>query len=147
MDIHIFAFCPTNFFWNQLSLQLISKEIRRAEREYMNMHPPINALVTALIFVSMCMVQPVTKMARVYNGFKNVYAAFTRRKTIESTFESPLRRCLVFWDLFLLGVGGSVDVSLYRECNTRILWPINRIWLCMYKVKVTCTHKPGITHM
>ena len=24
----------------QLSLQLISKEIRRAEREYMNMHPP-----------------------------------------------------------------------------------------------------------
>ena len=38
--IHIFAFCPTNFFWNQLSLQLISKEIRRAEREYMNMHPP-----------------------------------------------------------------------------------------------------------
>ena len=33
-----------------LSLQLISEEIRRAEREYMNMHPPpqINALVTAL---------------------------------------------------------------------------------------------------
>ena len=50
MDIHIFAFCPTNFFSNQLSLQLISKEIRRAEREYMNMHPPppINALVRAL---------------------------------------------------------------------------------------------------
>ena len=40
VDIHIFASCPTNFFWNQLSLQLISKEIRRAEREYMNMHPP-----------------------------------------------------------------------------------------------------------
>ena len=40
VDIHIFAFCQTNFFWNQLSLQLISKEIRRAEREYMNMHPP-----------------------------------------------------------------------------------------------------------
>ena len=41
---------PDEFFWNQLSLQLISKEIRRAEREYMNMrHPPINALVTALI--------------------------------------------------------------------------------------------------
>ena len=34
--IHIFAFFPTNFFWNQLSLELISKEIRRAEREYMN---------------------------------------------------------------------------------------------------------------
>ena len=65
------------------------------------------------VFVSMCMVQPVTKMARVYSGFKNVYATFTRRKTIESTFESPLRRCLVFWDLFLLGVGGSVDVALY----------------------------------
>ena len=53
VNIHIFAFCPTNFFWNQLSLELISKEIRRAEREYMNMHPPpppppINALVTAL---------------------------------------------------------------------------------------------------
>ena len=27
---------------------MISKEIRRAEREYMNMHPPINALVSAL---------------------------------------------------------------------------------------------------
>ena len=51
VDIHIFAFCQTNFFWNQLSLKLISKEIRRAEREYMNMHPPpppINTLVTAL---------------------------------------------------------------------------------------------------
>ena len=48
VDIHIFAFCPTNFFLNQLSLQLISKEIRRGEREYMNMLPPINALVTAL---------------------------------------------------------------------------------------------------
>ena len=35
-----------------LSLQLISKEIPRAEREYMNMHLPINALVTALIFES-----------------------------------------------------------------------------------------------
>ena len=45
--------------------------------------------------------------------FKNVLAAFTRRKVIESTFESPLRRCLVFWDLFLLGVGGSVDIALY----------------------------------
>ena len=34
-----------------MSLLLISKEIRRAEREYMNMHPPppINALVSALI--------------------------------------------------------------------------------------------------
>ena len=50
-DIHIFSFCPTNFFLNQLSLKLISKEIRREEREYMNMHPPpppINALVMAL---------------------------------------------------------------------------------------------------
>ena len=44
---------------------------------------------------------------------QNVFTAFTRRKTIDSDFESPLRRCLVFWDLFLLGVGGSVDVALY----------------------------------
>ena len=35
-------------YTNRLSLQLISKEIRWAEREYMNMHPQINALVTAL---------------------------------------------------------------------------------------------------
>ena len=40
VNIHIFLFCPTNFFWNQLSLRLISKEIRRAEHEYMNIHPP-----------------------------------------------------------------------------------------------------------
>ena len=35
---------------NQLSLRLISKEIRRAEHEYMNIHPPppINALVSPL---------------------------------------------------------------------------------------------------
>ena len=52
-------------------------------------------------------------MARGNYSFKNVFAAFNRRKTIENTFESPLRRCLVFWDLFLLGVGGSVDVALY----------------------------------
>ena len=45
--------------------------------------------------------------------FKNFFAAFTRRKVIDSDFESPLHRCLVFWDLFLLGVGGSVDVALY----------------------------------
>ena len=40
VNIHIFLFCPTNFFWNQLPLRLISKEIRRAEHEYMNIHPP-----------------------------------------------------------------------------------------------------------
>ena len=42
MNIHIFLFCRTNFFSNQLSLRLISKEIRRAEHEYMNIqpHPP-----------------------------------------------------------------------------------------------------------
>ena len=40
VNIHIFLFCPTNFFWNQLSLRLISKEIRRAEHEYMNIQPP-----------------------------------------------------------------------------------------------------------
>ena len=40
VNIHIFLFCPTNFFWNQLSLRLISKEIRRAEHEYMNIHLP-----------------------------------------------------------------------------------------------------------
>ena len=40
VNIHIFLFCPTNFFWNQLSLRLISKEIRRAEHKYMNIHPP-----------------------------------------------------------------------------------------------------------
>jgi amino acid transporter len=45
--------------------------------------------------------------------FKNAFTAFTRRKVIESDFESPLHRCLVFWDLLLLGVGGSVDVALY----------------------------------
>ena len=45
--------------------------------------------------------------------FKELFAAFTRRKVIDSNFESPLHRCLVFWDLFLLGVGGSVDVALY----------------------------------
>ena len=49
-NIHIFLFCPTNVFSNQLSLRLISKEIRRAEHEYMNIHPPppINALVSPL---------------------------------------------------------------------------------------------------
>ena len=46
-------------------------------------------------------------------NFKNIKAAFGRRKTIDSSFQSPLRRCLVFFDLFLLGVGGSVDVALY----------------------------------
>ena len=45
--------------------------------------------------------------------FKSLFPAFTRRKVIDSDFESPLRRCLAFWDLFLLGVGGSVDVALY----------------------------------
>ncbi|XP_028392877.1 high affinity cationic amino acid transporter 1-like [Dendronephthya gigantea] len=44
---------------------------------------------------------------------KNILKVFSRRKTIDFDFESPLRRCLVFWDLFLLGVGGSVDVALY----------------------------------
>ena len=39
MDIHIFGFCATNFFRNQLFLEFISKEIGRAEHEYMNITP------------------------------------------------------------------------------------------------------------
>ena len=31
-----------------VGFKLISKEISRAEHEYMNIHPPINALATAL---------------------------------------------------------------------------------------------------
>ena len=36
--------------FSNFDLHVITKEIRRAEREYMNMHPPppINALLTAL---------------------------------------------------------------------------------------------------
>ena len=40
VNIHIFLFCLTIFFWNQLLLSLISKEIRRTEHEYMNIRPP-----------------------------------------------------------------------------------------------------------
>ena len=40
IDIHIFAFCPANIFWNQLLLDLIAKEIRWADGEDMNTPPP-----------------------------------------------------------------------------------------------------------
>ena len=39
VNIHIFFFCPTNFFWSQLLSELISKEIRQAKHEYMNIPP------------------------------------------------------------------------------------------------------------
>jgi hypothetical protein len=35
-DIHIFVFCPINFFWNRLFLQ----SVNWAEHEYMNICPP-----------------------------------------------------------------------------------------------------------
>ena len=46
--IHILAFYLTTFFRNQLSLELISKEIRRAEHKFMNIHPTVNAQIAAL---------------------------------------------------------------------------------------------------
>ena len=45
MYIHIFGFCPTIA---SFEINFISKETSRAEPEYMNIHPPINALATAL---------------------------------------------------------------------------------------------------
>ena len=38
--IHIFVFCPNNFFLEWNLKQLISKEICRAEHEYMKIHLP-----------------------------------------------------------------------------------------------------------
>ena len=40
-----------NFFWNQLLLGLVSKEIRQEEHEYMNIHSPFNAIVMPLLQV------------------------------------------------------------------------------------------------
>ncbi len=40
---------PDGFLLKSVVFKLISKEISRAEHEYMNIHPPINALGTALI--------------------------------------------------------------------------------------------------
>ena len=43
----IFMFCPTIFFWKST---LTSKEIGRAEHEYINIYPPtIHALISSLI--------------------------------------------------------------------------------------------------
>ncbi len=39
---------PDGFLLKSVVFKLISKEISRAEHEYMNIHPPINALATAL---------------------------------------------------------------------------------------------------
>lgn len=38
--IHIFVFCPTSLFSNQMLLWLISKQISWAEDQYVNKHPP-----------------------------------------------------------------------------------------------------------
>ena len=48
----------------------------------------------------------------VFNA-RGIWKTLGRKKSVDQSFESPLRRCLVFVDLFLLGVGGSVDVALY----------------------------------
>ena len=40
---------PDGFLLKSVVFKLISKEISRADHEYMNIHPPINALATALI--------------------------------------------------------------------------------------------------
>ena len=39
---------PDGFLLKSVVFKLISKEISRAEHEYMNIHPPINALATTL---------------------------------------------------------------------------------------------------
>ena len=43
---------PDGFLLKSVVFKLISKEISRAEHEYMNIHPPINALATALARVN-----------------------------------------------------------------------------------------------
>lgn len=52
------------------------------------------------------------RFAMVFNR-KSIWKTLGRKKLVDESFESPLRRCLLFVDLFLLGVGGSVDVALY----------------------------------
>ena len=66
---------------DQLSLQLISKEIRRAEREYMNMHPPINALVSALPL-----------MNSVYNNHRETNNSFEEVERVHDNMESKIVR-------------------------------------------------------
>ena len=40
VHIHVFMFCPTSFFSNQIQIHQFEKEICRAKHEYMNRHPP-----------------------------------------------------------------------------------------------------------
>ena len=47
MNIRVFVSCPTNEI--SCLLGFISKEIRQAEHEYMNIQPPINPLISSLV--------------------------------------------------------------------------------------------------
>ena len=38
--IHIFVFCPTSLFSNQMLLWLNSKQISGTDNQYVNIHPP-----------------------------------------------------------------------------------------------------------
>ena len=45
---------PDEFLLKSVVFKLISKDISRAEHEYMNIHPPISALATALTITLVC---------------------------------------------------------------------------------------------
>ena len=46
--IQIFMFCPMSFFSNQIHIDQFENKNGQADHEYMNIHPPINVLVSAL---------------------------------------------------------------------------------------------------
>jgi len=51
--MHVFMFYPTSFFSNEIQIdQFEKKAVEQYLNTYMNIHPPINVLVTALIAVT-----------------------------------------------------------------------------------------------
>ena len=48
MYIHIFMFCPTSFFSNQIQID----QLCRAKHEYMNTHPRINIILATALHAS-----------------------------------------------------------------------------------------------
>ena len=70
---------PDEFLLKSVVFKLISKEISREEHEYMNIHPPINAVATALVECA-C---PLKIFGLVHNRFKVEYQILNGEKRAE----------------------------------------------------------------
>ena len=154
-------------------IKFISKEIRRAEHEYMNIHPPINALVTPLVAESFkkCSFMYVARHLKNVNYFPGITTSLQTDTNRDFDYTYRSRERLGRKDLGLWGnhISHRIKISNRRatqRCNVsaffyakicsllarrrssqpvqRVYWPENVIdWLGKWRPTCVMRHARG----